>query len=114
MEALVLRHENQAAASWGILLDGLQDDDPAAFIRPDLADKSAERWEGWLERLSLCFVEIVPSESLQADGEPCDFLDPDDDSIELLEELRPAAVPGLSHGGGAREPVVPWPGRPSA
>ncbi|MFI6729585.1 SMI1/KNR4 family protein [Streptomyces atratus] len=84
-EALVFRHENQGAASWGILLDSLQDDDPAVFIRSDLADKTAERWDGWLERLSLCFVEIVLSESVQADGESCDFLDPDDNSIELLE-----------------------------
>jgi hypothetical protein len=84
-EALVFRHENQGAASWGILLDSLQDDDPAVFIRLDLADKSAERWEEWLERLSLCFVEIVLSESLQADEELCDFLDLDDDSLELLE-----------------------------
>ncbi|MFE6867752.1 SMI1/KNR4 family protein [Kitasatospora sp. NPDC057692] len=85
-EALVFRHENQGAASWGILLDDVREDDPAVFIRADLADKTAERWEGWLERLSLCFVEIVMSESLQADGEPCDFLDPDEGSIELLEQ----------------------------
>ncbi|MFI5828563.1 SMI1/KNR4 family protein [Streptomyces sp. NPDC051578] len=85
-EALVFRDENQGAASWGILLDNLQDDDPAVFIRPDLADKSAERWEEWLERLSLCFVEIVLSESLRSGEELCDFLDPDDDSIGLLEE----------------------------
>ncbi|MCX5346055.1 SMI1/KNR4 family protein [Streptomyces atratus] len=85
-EALVFRHENQGAASWGILLDSLQDDDPAVFIRSDLADKTAERWDGWLERLSLCFVEIVLSESVQADGESCDFLDLDDNSIELLEK----------------------------
>ncbi|MFJ3720580.1 hypothetical protein [Streptomyces sp. NPDC090057] len=55
------------------------------LVRLDLADKSAERWEDWLERLSLCFVEIILSESLQADEDLCDFLDPDDDSIELLE-----------------------------
>ncbi|MFB7037583.1 MULTISPECIES: SMI1/KNR4 family protein [unclassified Streptomyces] len=84
-EALVFRHENQGAASWGILLDSLQDDDPAVSVRLDLADKSAERWEEWLERLSLCFVEITLSESLRADEELCDFLDPDDDSLELLE-----------------------------
>ncbi|MCX4444979.1 SMI1/KNR4 family protein [Streptomyces sp. NBC_01789] len=84
-EALVFRHENQGAASWGILLDSLQDDDPAVFVRLDLADKSAERWEGWLERLSLCFVEIVLSESLQADETLCDFLDLDDDGLELVE-----------------------------
>ncbi|MFG3014221.1 SMI1/KNR4 family protein [Streptomyces cinerochromogenes] len=84
-EALVFRHENQGAASWGILLGSLQDDDPAVSVRLDLADKSAERWEDWLERLSLCFVEIILSESLQADEDLCDFLDPDDDSVELLE-----------------------------
>ena len=84
-DALVFRHENQGAACWGILLDSLQEEDPAVFIRLDLADKSAERWEGWLERLSLCFVEIILSESLQADEEICDFLDPDGDILELLE-----------------------------
>ncbi|MER7550356.1 SMI1/KNR4 family protein [Streptomyces anulatus] len=85
-EALVFRHENQGAASWGVLLERLGDDDPAVFIRLDLADKTAERWERWLERLSLCFVEIVLSESVQAEGESCDFLDPDADSSRLLEE----------------------------
>ncbi|MGC0327370.1 hypothetical protein RKD23_000360 [Streptomyces sp. SAI-170] len=84
-EALVFRHENQGAASWGVLLDSLQNDDPAVLIRLDLADKSAERWEEWLERLSLCFVEIILSESLQADEELCDYLDPDGDSLDLLE-----------------------------
>ncbi|MFC0112278.1 SMI1/KNR4 family protein [Kibdelosporangium aridum] len=84
-QALVFRHENQGAASWGILLDSFQQDDPAVFIRPDLTDKSAERWEDWLERLSLCFVEIVLSESVQADDELCDFLDADGGSVELLE-----------------------------
>ncbi|MET9950502.1 hypothetical protein ABZ135_02995 [Streptomyces sp. NPDC006339] len=68
-----------------MLLDSLQDDDPAVLIRADLADKSAERWEDWLERLSLCFVEIILSESLQADEELCDFLAPDGDSLELLK-----------------------------
>ncbi|MGW3356868.1 SMI1/KNR4 family protein [Streptomyces bungoensis] len=84
-EALVFRHENQGAASWGVLLSSLQDDDPAVLFRLDLADKSAERWEDWLERLSLCCVEIILSESLHAGEELCDFLDPDDGSLALLE-----------------------------
>ncbi|MFD7865155.1 SMI1/KNR4 family protein [Streptomyces sp. NPDC057682] len=84
-QALVFRHENQGAASWGILLEHLQDDDPAVFIRLDLADKSAERWETWLERLSLCFVEITLSECLHADDELCDFLLLEDESPDLLE-----------------------------
>jgi hypothetical protein len=85
-EALVFQHENQGSCCWGILLDGLRDDDPAVFVRWDMADKTTERWEPWLERLSLCFVETVLSESVEADGESCDFLDPDDDTLELLEE----------------------------
>ncbi|MFI5634947.1 SMI1/KNR4 family protein [Streptomyces sp. NPDC051664] len=86
-EALVFRHENQGAASWGILLDKLMDEDPAVVIKTDLADQAAERWENWLERLSLCFIEIVLSESVQAEGECCDFLsDFDDYGVELLEQ----------------------------
>ncbi|MFD5573601.1 SMI1/KNR4 family protein [Streptomyces cadmiisoli] len=84
-EVLVFRHENQGAASWGIFLDSVHEEDPAVFIRLDLADKSAERWEDWLERLSLYFIEISLSESLQADEEVCDYLDPDGNSLELLE-----------------------------
>ncbi|MEU7068137.1 SMI1/KNR4 family protein [Streptomyces sp. NPDC046161] len=104
-EALVFRHENQGAALWGIILKNIQDEDPAVFMRRDLADKSAERWEPWLGHLSLCFVEIVLSESVQvqADEELCDFLDTDDDSVELLEEnaIRlpfPAYPAGEEHG----------------
>ncbi|MFF9912447.1 SMI1/KNR4 family protein [Streptomyces sp. NPDC013457] len=86
-KALVFRHENQGAASWGIRLAELTDDDPAVLVKTDLADKAAEHWENWLERLSLCFVEIVLSESVQAEGELCDFLcDFDDRGVELLEE----------------------------
>ncbi|CAM5486939.1 hypothetical protein GCM10010329_68360 [Streptomyces spiroverticillatus] len=100
-QALVFRHENQGAASWGILLDSLLEDDPAVFIRPDLADKSAERWEPWLERLSLCFVEIVLSESLHAeheDEELCDFLDaPDDDDLALLPATNFVRLPFPSY-----------------
>ncbi|MET8743261.1 SMI1/KNR4 family protein [Streptomyces sp. NPDC004728] len=87
-EALVFRHENQGAASWGILLEALGEEDPSVFIRADLADKAAERWEGWLERLSSAFIEIVLSEFLQADDEYCDFLDVyDDQGIEMLERV---------------------------
>ncbi|MGW1227763.1 SMI1/KNR4 family protein [Streptomyces sp. NPDC001515] len=84
-EALVFRHENQGAASWGVLLEHLPADDPSVFIRLDLADKSAEQWETWLERLSVFFVELVLSESLHADGELCDVLEPGDDSMGPLE-----------------------------
>ncbi|MFE5676334.1 hypothetical protein ACFQ7B_06395 [Streptomyces erythrochromogenes] len=89
-EALVFRRGNQGAASWGILLDGLTDDDPAVLVRPDLAVKSAERWENWLDRLSLCFGEI----DLQALRLP----PPRRRQHRVVgAALRPAAVPGLPH-----------------
>ncbi|MCF3103221.1 SMI1/KNR4 family protein [Streptomyces roseoverticillatus] len=106
-EALVFRHENQGAASWGILLDSLQDDDPAVLIRSDLADKTAERWEGWLERLSLCFVEIVLSESLNADAELCDFLDTDGDSAGLFQE-KCVQLPFPAYPVGEEDYAIRW------
>ncbi|ALC21329.1 conserved hypothetical protein [Streptomyces pristinaespiralis ATCC 25486] len=85
-EALVFRDENQGAARWGILLRDLALDDPPVLVRPDLADKNAERWEGWLERTSLAFLEIVLSEAAQAPTGPVDYLDaPDDEVLERLE-----------------------------
>ncbi|MFD9409741.1 SMI1/KNR4 family protein [Streptomyces sp. NPDC059989] len=107
-EALVFRHENQGASSWGILLDELMDEDPAVFIRADLADKAAEHWESWLERLSLCFIEIVLSESLQADDELCDFLsDFDDSGVDLLER-NCIRLPFPAYPMGDEEHAIRW------
>ncbi|GGX63829.1 SMI1/KNR4 family protein [Streptomyces fructofermentans] len=104
---LVFRHENQGAATWGVPLGDPRDDDPAVFIRLDLADKAAERWEGWLDRLSLGFLELVLSESLNAGGEVCDFLDPDDETAELLEEhCVPLAFPAYPTS--AEEQATRW------
>ncbi|MFI1169954.1 SMI1/KNR4 family protein [Streptomyces melanogenes] len=107
-EALVFRHENQGAASWGILLADLAQDDPAVFIRADLADKSAEKWENWLERLSLAFVEIVLSESLHAPEGLCDFLsDPEEGGIAVLERDC-TRLPFPAYPLGKEEPGVRW------
>ncbi|MFD8827156.1 SMI1/KNR4 family protein [Streptomyces sp. NPDC059605] len=106
-EALVFRHENQGAVSWGILLEALGEEDPAVFVRTDLADKSAERWEPWLDRLSLALVETVLSESVQADDELCDFLlDFDEHGAGLLEQkcvrLPFPSYPACENGSGIR------------
>ncbi|MGW1847527.1 SMI1/KNR4 family protein [Streptomyces sp. NPDC001966] len=107
-EVLVFRHENQGAASWGILLEALGEEDPAVFIRADLADKAAERWEGWLERLSLAFIDIILSEFLQADDEYGDFLDDfDDQGIETLERLC-TRLPFPAYPVGEAEPGIRW------
>lgn len=83
-EALVFRHENQGAASWGVCLDRLGEDDPAVVVRADLADKSAERWEAWLGRFSLAVVELVLWESVMADDARSDFLDQDEDTAAAV------------------------------
>ncbi|MFB7209368.1 SMI1/KNR4 family protein [Streptomyces sp. NPDC056255] len=107
-EALVFRHENQGAASWGILLGALGEEDPAVFIRADLADKTAERWEGWLDRLSLAFIDIVLSEFLQADDDYCDFLDVfDDQGIEALERVC-TRLPSPAYPFCDAEPGIRW------
>lgn len=69
-------------------------------MRPDLADKSAERWEGWVDRTSLAFVEIVLPEATHAPEELVDYLDaPGDETIGELEQGAarlpfPASPPG--------------------
>ncbi|MFJ8828363.1 SMI1/KNR4 family protein [Streptomyces sp. NPDC102467] len=107
-EGLVFRHENQGAASWGVLLADLAKEDPGVFIRADLADKTAEKWDSWLERLSLAFVEIVLSESLHAPEGLCDFLsDLDEDGIDVLER-NCTRLPFPGYPLGEEEPGVRW------
>lgn len=105
-EALVFRDENQGAARWGILLSDLSLDDPPVRIRPDLADRSRERWEPWLERTSLTFLDTVLSEATEAPDHLVDFLEvPDEGIVAALERDGtllpfPAPQPG--------EPAVRW------
>lgn len=85
--ALVFREENQACASWGILGADLGQSDPAVYVRADLADKSAENWEGWLDTFSTSCLEIVLAESMHAPDELCDFMDGSDEPLgPALEE----------------------------
>lgn len=85
-KALVFRHENQGSASWGVLITDLRHPDPTVFIRANLAEREAERWDPWLSRLSLAFIEVVLSESLHAPEELCDFLgELDDAAIDRLQ-----------------------------
>ncbi|MER7844089.1 SMI1/KNR4 family protein [Kitasatospora sp. NPDC096077] len=73
--ALVYRAENQGCAHWGVLLDDLALDDPPTVGRPDLADKSQERWEPWEERFSTAAAVMAMSEKLLEDDELTDFLE---------------------------------------
>ncbi|MEU3795895.1 SMI1/KNR4 family protein [Streptomyces fructofermentans] len=98
-EALVFRHENQGAASWGVLLADLDKADPPVVMKSDLADKAAEHWEGWMDRCSLAWVEIVMSESLHEPEELSDFLPDLDEPLDS----RFALLPCPSYPGGSTE-----------
>jgi hypothetical protein len=84
--ALVFRVENQAAAFWGIPIADLSRPDPPVVLRADLADKSAERWDGWLDRFSQACVEIVLSESLFSSEDLGDNRELGDGEAALLEQ----------------------------
>ncbi|WP_329528303.1 SMI1/KNR4 family protein [Streptomyces sp. NBC_01462] len=86
-EALVFREENQGACSWGVLLKDLDQADPEVHVMPDLADRQAQRWEPWMERLSWMAVEMVLAESLHAPQHLSDFLyEPDPACTRIIEE----------------------------
>jgi hypothetical protein len=93
-EALVFRDENQGAATWGVLLADLGEDDPPVVMKADLALKEEERWEGWMGRFSLACVEIVLAESVH---------DLEDGDTEILErDFRRVPLPDYPEGAGTR------------
>ncbi|MEU9444487.1 SMI1/KNR4 family protein [Streptomyces sp. NPDC048304] len=86
-QALVFREENQGACCWGVLLTDLDQADPGVHVLADLADRHAQRWEPWMERLSWMAVEMVLAESLHAPQHLSDFLyEPDPEYTQILEE----------------------------
>lgn len=85
--ALVYRAENQGCAHWGVLLDDVEREDPPTVIRPDLADKSRERWEPWEERLSTAAAVMAMTEKLLEDDELTDFVDSPDELPDGFREL---------------------------
>lgn len=99
-EAVVFRLENQGCASWGVLLADLDQPDPPVYVRVDLADKRAEKWEPWTGRVSHAFIEIVLSESLHARDDLGDFLDgaePEHLAV-LARDFVPLALPAYPIG----------------
>ncbi|MFI2607514.1 SMI1/KNR4 family protein [Kitasatospora sp. NPDC018619] len=85
--ALVYRAENQGCAHWGVRLEDLGLADPPTVGRPDLADKSQERWEPWEERFSVAAAAMAMMEKLLEDHELTDALEPDGELPDSLEEL---------------------------
>jgi hypothetical protein len=86
--ALVYRVENQGAASWGVLLEDLGDDDPGTVMRADLADKTKERWEAWESSLTVACIEMVMSEAVLFEGGFTDFLGVDAEEAGLEGQFR--------------------------
>ena len=66
--ALIVRHENQGACRWGVLLEHLDQDDPPVVVLADLADKSQEQWEPWTETFSAAVVQWLVYESCMRPG----------------------------------------------
>lgn len=83
--ALIYHTENQGVAEWGILLADLSAEDPPTFHRLDLADKSAEHWEPWTDRLSAALVELVMSETALYDA----------DDLSDATDLPAGGLPGF-------------------
>ncbi|MFE6054405.1 SMI1/KNR4 family protein [Kitasatospora sp. NPDC056446] len=86
--ALVYREENQGCAHWGVLLADLGREDPPTVVRPDLADKSQERWEPWEERFSTAAAVMAMTEKLMEDDDLIVFME-DDELPDGLAELPP-------------------------
>ncbi|WP_207232390.1 hypothetical protein [Micromonospora kangleipakensis] len=114
--ALVFRVENQACAFWGVPLAELGRADPPTAMRPDLADKSAERWEPWLPTVSMSLVEVVLSESLAGEDGLSDHRDGEDADDALLAahftRLPVPAYPDRPAGAGQPLVVRPRPAGP--
>jgi hypothetical protein len=71
----------------GVLLNDLDLADPGVHVPSDLADRQAQKWEPWMERLSWMAVEMVLAESLHAPQHLSDFLyEPDPGYTQILEE----------------------------
>ncbi|MEU7894194.1 hypothetical protein AB0B45_15195 [Nonomuraea sp. NPDC049152] len=104
-QVLVYRLENQHVAEWGVPLDALERKDSRTVYRTSMADRSAELWAPWLDRLSLAFVEIVLSETLIAEEELFNFLDLAPGDIALVEAAyERLAMPAYP----ADEPSIVW------
>ncbi|MFJ9697630.1 SMI1/KNR4 family protein [Kitasatospora sp. NPDC101183] len=86
--ALVYRAENQGCAHWGVLLEELGREDPPTVVRPDLFDKSEERWEPWEERFSTAAAVMALYEKALEDDDLSLELDPEE-LPEGVEELPP-------------------------
>lgn len=66
--ALIVRHENQGACRWGILLEHLDQEDPPVVVLAELADKSQEQWEPWTETFSAAVIQWLVYESCMRPG----------------------------------------------
>jgi hypothetical protein len=93
--ALVYQVENQGCAFWGVALEDLARADPGTLIRPDLADKTRERWEPWEPSLSTACVAMVMSETVLAEDGFTDHGEVADDEFALTEVELLRQLPGV-------------------
>ncbi len=92
--ALIVRHENQGACRWGILLEHLDHEDPPVVVLADLADKSQEQWEPWTRTFSAAVIAwLVYESSMRPDvGDLATEFDRPGDLAEVTGRGRPLAI----------------------
>jgi hypothetical protein len=108
--ALIVRHENQGACRWGILLEHLDREDPPVVVLVDLADKSQERWEPWTETFSAAVVQWLVYESCMRPGAgdlATDF-DRPADAAEVIRCGTPLAISPFPVGHSSVQTGVRW------
>lgn len=107
-EALVFREENQAVLLWGVLVSDLGLDDPPVYVKTDMADKTQERWDGWMGRLSHALIEMVLAESLVEPEELTDYLEVGDKEQLVTLEREYERLPFEDYPVGATDGGSRW------
>lgn len=92
--ALIVRHENQGACRWGILLEHLDQEDSPVVVLADLAEKSQEQWEPWTETFSAAVAQGLVYESCMRPGvgDLATEFDRSADLAEVTGRGRPLAI----------------------
>ncbi|MBL0888311.1 hypothetical protein [Myceligenerans indicum] len=88
---LVVRHENQGVAIWGVRIEDLHLPDPPVVVHVDRFEPSDQWWEPWTASFTEAVAHWLVFESLWRDASVASFAD--DLDADDLEDLLARAVP---------------------
>lgn len=97
---LVVRHENQGVAIWGVRVEDLHLADPPVVVHVDRFEPSEPWWEPWTASFTEAVVHWLVFESLWRDTSVASFADDlgDADVEDLLARGVPLAFPQVQDG----------------